>query len=107
MNKFHKKFSTSILKKKDFYHVKINNNFLKTPHGNTFFVPSKNIAKEVFKYFSAKLNTNLNISVKLSIITFLILLKDSKIIDTNSDNAPPIVIPTLLNTCTIGTIKKL
>ena len=47
MNNFHKKFSTSILKKKDFYHIKINNNFLKTPHGNTFFVPSKNIAKAV------------------------------------------------------------
>ena len=47
MNNFHKKFSTSILKKKDFYHIKINNNFLKTPHGNTFFVPSKNIAKVV------------------------------------------------------------
>ena len=47
MNNFHKKFSISIFKKKHFYQIKINNDFLKTPNGNTFFVPSENIEKVV------------------------------------------------------------
>ena len=77
MNNFHKKFSTSILKKKDFYHIKINNNFLKTPHGNTFFVPSKNIAKVVL--------SELNLGTENSAVVSFTKITNSAIDIINND----------------------